>query len=49
MSGIDLKSGANGKAPVIKLNNGYDMPVVGIYSRVGRDQICRTGNSGMAE
>lgn len=30
MSGIDLKSGANGKAPVIKLNNGYDMPVVGL-------------------
>ena len=33
MSGIDrfdLKSGANGKAPVITLNSGYEMPVVGL-------------------
>ncbi len=33
MSGIDifdLKSGKNGKAPVITLNSGYEMPVVGL-------------------
>lgn len=30
MNGIDLKAGVNGKAPVVKLNSGYDMPVVGI-------------------
>ena len=41
MSGInlfDLKSGKNGKAPVITLNSGYEMPVVGLgtYSLHGR-------------
>lgn len=25
-----LETGVNGKAPVIKLNSGYDMPVVGL-------------------
>ena len=33
MSGInlfDLKSGKNGKAPVITLNSGYEMPIVGL-------------------
>ncbi len=30
MSGIDLKNGKNGFAPVIRLNSGYDLPVVGL-------------------
>ena len=30
MSGIDLKSGRNGKAPVMRLNSGYDLPAVGL-------------------
>lgn len=30
MSGIDLSSGCNGKAPVVKLSSGYDLPVVGL-------------------
>lgn len=33
MSGInlfDLKSGKNGKAPVIRLNSGYEMPIIGL-------------------
>lgn len=30
MNGIDLKSGKNGAAPVIRLNSGYDLPVVGL-------------------
>lgn len=30
MSGIDLKTGKNGSAPAIHLNNGYDLPVVGL-------------------
>lgn len=40
MSGInlfDLKSGKNGRAPVITLNSGYDMPAIGLgtYSLYG--------------
>lgn len=30
MSGIDLSSGRNGKAPVVKLSSGYGLPVVGL-------------------
>ncbi len=30
MSGIDLKSGRNGEAPVIRLNSGHDLPAVGL-------------------
>lgn len=30
MSGIDLKNGKNGFAPVIRLNSGYDLPVAGL-------------------
>ena len=30
MSGIDLSNGRNGKAPVMKLSSGYDLPVVGL-------------------
>ena len=30
MTGIDLKSGENGAAPVIRLNSGHDLPVVGL-------------------
>ena len=30
MNGIDLKNGKNGSAPMIRLNNGYDLPVVGL-------------------
>lgn len=30
MSGIDLKNGKNGSAPVIRLNSGYDLSVVGL-------------------
>lgn len=30
MTGIDLSSGRNGKAPVVKLASGYDLPVVGL-------------------
>lgn len=30
MNGIDLNNGKNGSAPVIRLNSGYDLPVVGL-------------------
>ena len=30
MSGIDLSGGRTGKAPVVKLSSGYDLPVVGL-------------------
>lgn len=30
MSGIDLKNGKNGSAPVIQLSSGYDLPAVGL-------------------
>lgn len=30
MSGIDLKNGKNGSAPVIQLNSGHNLPVVGL-------------------
>lgn len=30
MSGIDLKNGKSGFAPVIRLNSGYDLPTVGL-------------------
>lgn len=30
MTGIDLSGGLNGKAPVVKLASGYDLPVVGL-------------------
>ena len=30
MSGIDLKNGKNGSAPVIRLNSGYALPAVGL-------------------
>lgn len=30
MTGIDLKSGKTGAAPVIRLNSGYDLPAVGL-------------------
>ena len=30
MHGIDLNNGKNGSAPVIRLNSGYDLPVVGL-------------------
>lgn len=30
MTGIDLSGGRNGKAPVVKLSSGYDLPVVGL-------------------
>ena len=54
MNGInqfDLKSGKNGKAPVITLNSGYEMPVVGLgtYSLHGstcRKAVCTAIESG---
>lgn len=54
MNGIslfDLKSGINGKAPVFMLNNGYEMPVVGLgtYSLHGRtctNAVCTAIESG---
>ena len=30
MTGIDLSGGRNGKAPVVKLSSGYDLPLVGL-------------------
>ena len=30
MTGTDLSGGRNGKAPVVKLSSGYDLPVVGL-------------------
>ena len=30
MTGIDLSGGRTGKAPVVKLSSGYDLPVVGL-------------------
>ena len=44
MSGInrfDLKSGKNGKAPVITLNSGYEMPVVGLGTYSLHGSTCR--------
>lgn len=40
MNGIDLKTGVNGKAPVVKLNSGYDMPVVGIGTYSLHREVC---------
>lgn len=40
MNGIDLKAGVNGKAPVVKLNSGYDMPVVGIGTYSLHREVC---------
>lgn len=51
MSGIDLKNGQNGFAPVIRLNSGYDLPVVGLgtYALHGRtctNAVCTAIQSG---
>lgn len=40
MNGIDLKAGVNGKAPVVKLNSGYDMPVIGIGTYSLHREVC---------
>lgn len=40
MNGIDLKAGVNEKAPVVKLNSGYDMPVVGIGTYSLHREVC---------
>ena len=40
MSGIDLKSGRNRKAPVITLSSGYDMPVAGLGTYSLRGSVC---------
>lgn len=40
MSGIDLKKGVNGKAPVIRLSSGYEMPVVGLGTYSLRGTVC---------
>lgn len=40
MNGIDLKAGVNGKAPVVKLNSGYDMPTVGIGTYSLHREVC---------
>ena len=40
MSGIDLSSGYNGKAPVVKLFSGYDLPVVGLGTYALRGSTC---------
>lgn len=40
MNGIDLKAGVNGKALVVKLNSGYDMPVVGIGTYSLHREVC---------
>lgn len=40
MNGIDLKSGRNGKAPVITLSSGYDMPVAGLGTYSLRGSVC---------
>ena len=40
MTGIDLSGGRNGKAPVVKLSSGYDLPVVGLGGiATGRDAL----------
>lgn len=40
MTGIDLSSGRNGKAPVVKLASGYDLPVVGLGTYALRGNTC---------
>lgn len=40
MSGIDLKNGKNGSAPVIRLNSGYNLPVVGLGTYALRGNTC---------
>ena len=40
MTGIDLSGGRNGKAPVVKLASGYDLPVVGLGTYALRGNTC---------
>ena len=40
MIGIDLKSGKNGQAPVLKLNSGYGLPAVGLGTYSLRGSTC---------
>ena len=40
MSGIDLKNGKNGSAPVIRLNGGYDLPAVGFGTYALKGDTC---------
>ncbi len=40
MSGIDLKKGKNGSAPVIRLNNGYDLPAIGLGTYALQGSAC---------
>ena len=40
MIGIDLKSGKNGAAPVIRLNSGYNLPVVGLGTYALHGSVC---------
>ena len=40
MSGIDLKKGKNGSAPVIRLNSGHDLPAVGFGTYALQGDTC---------
>lgn len=40
VSRFDLSAGINGKAPTVKLNSGYEMPVAGIGTYSLRDETC---------
>ena len=40
MSGIDLKNGKNGSAPVIRLNGGHDLPAVGFGTYALQGDTC---------
>lgn len=40
MTGIDLSGGRNGKAPVVKLSSGYDLPVVGLCTYALHGSTC---------
>ncbi len=51
MSGINLTIGITGKAPVVRLNSGYDMPVVGLgtyslHNATCVDAVCSAIQSG---
>jgi diketogulonate reductase-like aldo/keto reductase/flavodoxin len=40
VSSFDLKSGINGKAPTVKLNSGYEMPILGLGTYALQGDVC---------
>lgn len=40
VASFDLSKGENGKAPTVRLNSGYDMPIVGLGTYSLLDEVC---------